>query len=528
MIVEQKPFRDDALLGSPRTSGVGRQAATRLDRVGHPATEPSPADEIMKVCTLTSEYAPFARTGGLGDAVAGLTGYLHSEGVDQRIFMPAYASAKFDVRPVPVEFLQNLKVDLGPYRFAVSIDTVATPDNGPEVYLVRCPSLYNRPGIYDSRGDEHLRFALLARAALDTCQRMGFAPDVFHLHDWHTALVPIYLRTLYAWDRLFARSKTLVTIHNLAYQGGFPAQAAFEVGLGDSHDLLHQEELSHGVFRFLTTGILYADQLSAVSATYAREIQTPELGFGLDALLRARADHLHGLVNGVDYGAWNPETDRHLDHLYSVDDLSGKRSDKAALLADVDLPNLPGAMLAGIVSRLTAQKGFDLLMDPLVELLATRNLQLVVLGTGEEGLEAYFSALSRRFPRQVAFLCAFDNRMAHRIQAGSDVFLMPSRYEPCGLTQLYSLRYGTVPIVHHTGGLADTVQPWNPAQRSGTGFVFEHFDGHAVRWAIDAALRTFEHSEAWEALVRNGMSQDYSWQRQGRHYLALYRAMTTR
>lgn len=480
----------------------------------------------MKICTLTSELAPFAKTGGLGDAVAGLTRYLHSEGVDQRIFMPFYASANLGGQvAVPVEFLQDLRCDLGPFQFSVSIDTVALPHGGPAIYLVRCPVLYDRSGIYDNRGDEHLRFALLARAALDTCQRMGFDADVFHLHDWHASLVPIYLRTLYAWDRLFERSSTLVTIHNLAYQGGFPARVINELGLGGYTDLVHQEDRSRGVFRFLTAGILYADFLTAVSTTYAREIQTPELGFGLDPLLRARADHLAGLVNGVDYGEWSPENDPHLDHGYSVDDLSGKHADKSALLREVGLPDEPGVALAGIVSRLTAQKGFDLLIEPLSQMLASHPLRLVVLGTGERGLEDFFAALERRFPDRVTFIRAFDNRLAHRIQAGSDLFLMPSRYEPCGLTQLYSLRYGTVPVVHRTGGLADTVTSWNPITRTGTGFVFDHFDTQAVRWALDFALRSYADSDSWATLVRNGMRQDFSWQRQGRQYLDLYRHM---
>ncbi|MDX1382329.1 MAG: glycogen synthase, partial [Thermoanaerobaculia bacterium] len=437
----------------------------------------------MKICIVTSELAPLAKTGGLGDAVAGLARFLAGAGADLRLFLPAYRSGRYDARPVvPVDFLQDLVCELGPYRFGYSIDTTPLADDGPAVYLVRCPALYDREGIYDARGDEHLRYALLAKVAIEVCQRMGFGPDVFHVHDWHASLVPLYLRALFSWDRLFAASRTLVTIHNLAYQGAFPAATVDEVGLGGFRQLVHQEELAHGRFSFLTSGILYATALSAVSETYAREITTPELGFGLDGLLRARAERLVGIVNGVDYGEWSPEADPHIPHRYSPADPAPKELDKRALMAEAGLAYDPEVPVVGIVSRLTAQKGFDLLVDVAPELLARRDLRLVVLGTGESGLEGFFHRLERDFPRRVSFYCGFDNPLAHRIQAGSDLFLMPSRYEPCGLTQLYSLRYGTVPIVRRTGGLADTVEPWDPAAGRGTGIVFDHYDAAALRW----------------------------------------------
>ena len=339
------------------------------------------------------------------------------------------------------------------------------------------------------------------------------------------ALLPLYLRTLFSWDQLFADSRTLVTIHNLAYQGAFPAATLDELGLGGFRELAHQEELARGRFSFLTSGILYASALSAVSETYAREIMTSELGFGLDGLLRARADHLVGIVNGVDYGEWSPESDPHIPHRYSAATPAAKELDKRALLDEAGLEYDPDVPVVGIVSRLTAQKGFDLLGDVMPALLARRDFRLVVLGTGESGLESYFRSLERGFPRQVSFYCGFDNPLAHRIQAGSDFFLMPSRYEPCGLTQLYSLRYGTVPIVRRTGGLADTVEQWIPEQGRGTGIVFDHYDGTALHWALERALDSFADRESWPQLVSNGMARDFSWQRQGPRYLQLYRAL---
>ena len=478
----------------------------------------------MKVCLLSSELGPFAKTGGLGDAVAGLARFLAGQGVDLRVFLPFYSSARLAGRTVvPVEFLQGLTTELAGRAVRYGVHTTALPGTAQPIYLVHCPALYDRRGIYDDRGDEHLRFALLCRAAIECCQRMGFGPDVFHLNDWHTALVPLYLRTAYGWDELFAGSRTLLTIHNLGYQGIFPAREVDALGLGPARALLHQEDLARGRLSFMTAGILHASHLSTVSPTHAREILTPNYGFGLDPLLRARADHLVGIVNGVDYGEWDPAADELIAHPYSTADLEGKEWNKKALLEEVGLPYEPGVPLFGVVSRLTAQKGFDLFYDAIPELLARRPARLVVLGSGEQRYEEFFHALGRAFPRRVHFHRGFSNPLAHRIQAGSDMFLVPSRFEPCGLTQLYSLRYGTVPIVRRTGGLADTVELYDSAAGTGTGFVFDNFDSQALRWALDYALDSYADRAKWNGLVRNAMAQDFSWERQGPHYLDLYR-----
>ena len=408
---------------------------------------------------------------------------------------------------------------LGSYRYEVRIVTAA---GAPGMYFVHCPALYGREGIYDHAGDEHRRFLALGWAALMHAQHMGFAPDVLHCNDWHTALLPLTLKVRFSWDRLFARTRTLLTVHNLNYQGSFPAAILPETNLADAADLFHQEYLAAGRINFMLHGILYAGAVNAVSPNYAREIQTPFTGVGLDPYLRARSSTVVGILNGVDYNEWSPEKDAHIPHRYSASDLSGKARCKAHLLQSLGLPHFPHVPVVGIVSRLVGQKGFDILESVLPDLLYRRGFQLVVLGNGETALEHMFASLQHRFPKQVAFYRGFSNPLAHLIEAGADMFLMPSRYEPCGLNQMYSLRYGTVPIVHKTGGLADTVEPWNPLTGEGNGFVFEHHDAAGVRWALDAALNTWPHADAWQRLIQNGMARDYSWERQARIYERLY------
>jgi starch synthase len=480
----------------------------------------------MKICLLTSELSPFAKTGGLGDAVTGLARFLSNQGVDVRLFMPFYSSSSIEPAAVtPVEFLQGLHTELAGRSVRYKVHTTPLPGSSLPIYLVDCPALYDRSGIYDERGDEHLRFGLLARATIESCQHMGFGPDVFHLNDWHTALVPIYLRTLYGWDGLFSNSRTLLTIHNLAFQGIFPAAEVEALGLAPARSLLHQQELARGRLNFMTTGILHADHLSTVSRTYAHEIQTPAHGFGLDPLLRRRSDHLAGLVNGVDYGEWDPSADTHIPYPYSAASIEDKERNKKALLEEVGLPYEQGVAALGVVSRLTAQKGFDLCFESLPELLGRRDFRLVVLGSGEAHYERFFHQLRDAFPEKVHFHAGFSNPLAHRIQAGCDMLLVPSLYEPCGLTQLYSLRYGTVPVVRRTGGLADTVELYDSAAGTGTGFVFDDFDPRALRWALDYALDSYADPERWRRLMANGMSQDFSWERQGEPYLDLYQRL---
>ena len=483
----------------------------------------------MRILFVSSELAPFAKTGGLGDVAAAIPRHLHALGHDVRPFVPMYARVEAPGRAF-TQVLPEFELVLGPHRVRVSIHAAKLPGTGLDVHFVRCPALYGRASIYGEGPDEHLRFAVLQWAALKACQLLRFAPDVAHVNDWQAALVPLLLRSVFAWDRLFERTRTLLTIHNLGHQGTFGAEVLPELGLAPAADLLHQDELRAGRLGFLLSGILHANAITTVSPTYAREIRTPEHGVGLDPFLRARADVLRGILNGVDEAEWSPETDRHLPFRFSAADLSGKERNKEALLAACRLPYRRQVPVAGIVSRLVWQKGFDLCTKVLPGLLARRALQLVVLGKGEHHYQRFFHELARAFPAQVAFDSAFSEHRAHLIEAGADLFLMPSRYEPCGLNQLYSLRYGTVPVVHRTGGLADTVWPWRPASGEGTGFVFDHFDEGGLTWAMNRALEAWGSGagadrERWARLQRNGMQLPLGWRHRIGEYVALYRQL---
>ncbi len=482
----------------------------------------------MRILFVSSEVSPYAKTGGLGDVSAALPRYLARRGHDVRVFLPFYdridASKLTASRAHP-----DLDLQLGPHRYTVSVHEVQRPQDA-SLFLVGCLPLYHRGSIYTNDPDEHLRFLVLCRAALESCQRTGFSPDVIHCNDWQTGLLPMTLMTRYRWDRLFAQSKTLLTIHNLLYQGSFGAQIVPDTGLADSAHLFHQDQLAAGRVNFLLHGILYADGVSTVSPTYAKEIQTEELGAGLDGLLRARSSTVVGILNGVDYDEWSPERDAHIPARYSAADLSGKAKNKQALQRRMGLPQEPSVPIIGIVSRLVGQKGFAVLDGILPQLLQRHDFQLVVLGNGEHRFEHMFSRLARTFSRQVAFYQGFSNPLAHLIEAGSDMFLMPSVYEPCGLNQLYSLRYGTVPIVHRTGGLADSVRPWLPGYggaRPGTGIVFENHDAAGVRWAIEAALVGYRNPAEWRRVMLAGMAEDFSWHRQVQIYEELYRRLIT-
>jgi starch synthase len=472
---------------------------------------------------LTSEAAPFAKTGGLADVLAALPRQLQRAGHDARVFLPFYGTVdtskgSFEVLPE----MKDIDIRLGPHRYQVSIVAATPPGAESPVYLVHCPVLYHRPGLYTTDPDEHLRFLVLGAAALAACQRMRFAPDIVHCNDWQSALVPLALRTMYAWDRLFERARTLLTIHNLNYQGVFGAHVLNDTGMGGSAHLFHQDQLRAGRINFLLHGIMYADGISTVSPTYAREIQGEERGAGLDPFLRARSSTVVGVLNGVDYDEWSPERDRHIPHPFSADDLSGKERNKEALLSALGLPYVRGVPVIGIVSRLAGQKGFALFREVMPDLLRRHGFQLVLLGSGENRLEEIFAGLQQAFPRQVCFYRGFSNQLAHMIEAGADMFLMPSIYEPCGLNQMYSLRYGTVPIVFRTGGLADTVHLWDPDTGEGTGILFDHHDPPGLRWAIETALGLYRDTATWRRLMLNGMRENFSWEAQARLYEELY------
>lgn len=482
-----------------------------------------PAHAPLRVCFVTAEFASLAKSGGLADVAAALSRELHGAGHDVRVFLPAYAHLdRAALEPTPLEGLQNLVLNLGSHRYTYSISTVPDPGSAMSVHLVECPALYARDDLYTSDADEHRRFLLLTRAAIEACQRLGFAPHILHCNDWHTAFGPLYLKSLYAWDHLFAATRTVLTIHNLGYQGVFASGEVADLGLGSQPRVLHQEDLSAGRINSLRHGILYADLITTVSPTYAREICTPEHGMGLDGDLRAKRDRLVGILNGVDYAEWTPSADPYGTYPFSADDLSGKRRTKAALLKRLKLSGAADAPLIGVISRLVWQKGVDLLQEALPALLERHDCRLVALGTGEAPYEARFAALQSRYPSRVHFHRGYSDELAHWIEAASDMFVMPSRYEPCGLNQMYSLRYGAVPVVRRTGGLADSVQNYSAETGDGTGIVFEHANAEGVSWALTRALQLYTDAPVWTRLMRHGMAQDFSWQRQAAIYFAEY------
>ena len=475
----------------------------------------------MRICFVASEVAPLAKTGGLADVASALPRYLHEQGHDVRVFMPLYSSiATTPLNAAPVPQAQNVELRLGAHTYRFSLLETRLPDSQIPLLLVHCPEAFDRPSIYTNGVDEHLRFLILQRAALECCQRLAFAPQIVHCNDWHTALMPLLLKSVYAWDRLFAHTRTVLSIHNIGYQGVFPASTSYDLG-GEVRSLLSPAVTSSGEMNWLRKGIRHADSVTTVSPTYALEICTPPGGYGLDGVLRERGG-IVGILNGVDYDEWNPATDRYLQHRFSPADLSGKAATKRSLLDWMNLPVTPTTPVAGIVSRMTVQKGFDLLFDTLPTILATRDLCVLALGSGERRYEDFFTELQRRFPDRVVFHRGYHDELSHLIEAGSDMFLMPSLYEPCGLNQMYSLKYGTVPIVRRTGGLADSVRMWDPATRQGTGIVFDDFDAPAMTWAMHTALDLFRHQDAWQQLMRNGMAQDFSWEVQGKEYEHLY------
>lgn len=489
----------------------------------------SAAPGKLAVCLLTSEVAPLSKTGGLADVTGALAKSLHAAGHDVRLFTPFYSSidrAALAARPVPA--LQRLPLALGTHRYLVSVLEAALPGaGGAPVYLVDCPALYARATLYTSDPDEHLRFIALTHAVFASCAGLGWAPQIFHCNDWHTAFAPLFLRTEYGREALFARARTVLTIHNIGYQGIFPAADIADLGIapGDRF-LLHQDDLAAGRINALRHGILYAGAITTVSPTHAREICTAQYGMGLEDSLRSRADALTGILNGVDYDEWDPRRDPFLPVRYDPDHLAGKAALKRQFLARMGLTTAPGVPLAGVVSRLAAQKGIELMFETLPKVLGERPLALAALGSGEAKYEQFFAGLMRSFPGLAVFESGYDEELSHWIEAASDLFLMPSRYEPSGLNQMYSLRYGTVPVVRRTGGLADSVEHYDPQSGRGTGVVFNDFDPPALEWALNTALDLYAQPAHWTRLMRNGMRRDFSWQRATGEYLGVYRRLT--
>ena len=469
----------------------------------------------LHVAFVTPEMAPYMKTGGLADVSASLPKALARLGHKVTVFLPRYAAIPFP----PGEFRGSVHVPVDTVHRSAGFYRAGLGKNL-EVVFVEHPPFFERPHPYgvgnDDYEDNRLRFAFFSRAAIEYFRSRGERPDVFHAHDWQTGLLPVYLKAFYWDDPTLHRSPTLLTIHNLAYQGNFELDTVSVLGL--PWNLATRDALEyHGGVSYMKGGILFSEIVNTVSPQYAREIQTPALGYGFDGILRARSGDLFGILNGVDYEEWDPGIDPHIARTYSPEDLSGKAECKADLLQAFGLPSEPDLPLVGITSRLVHQKGFDIVVGAWHDLLQ-RPLRMVVLGTGEPEVQDGFRALAARAPERFGVRFAYDNVLAHKIVAGADMFLMPSRFEPCGLSQLYSLRYGTLPIVRATGGLVDTVEPYDPATGTGSGFRFAHADGTGLLWALDQALALHADPPAWRRAMLEGMGRDFSWERSARGY----------
>jgi starch synthase len=475
----------------------------------------------LKILYAAAEVVPFAKTGGLADVAGALPKVLAEMGHDVRIVMPLYGSIdreKYGIRPATPTF----PIPHGGEFIDISVEqSDAIP--GVTTYFIHDDYLFDRDGLYGHADDDH-RFVAYCRGMLEMLPQLGWMPDVINCNDWHTGLVPVYLKTLYAHKPGYADIASLYTIHNLAYQGHFAPYIMELAAL--PWELFTWDKLEfYSGFNFMKSGLVYADALSTVSETYATEIQTQGYGERLDGVMSHRAADLYGILNGIDYHEWSPRTDKFIPSHFAPDDLAGKKKDKAALQKELGLPVKPNVPLFGIVSRLSSQKGLDLLEETLPALLADEAMQLVILGTGDAHYHEMLEELAAAHPTKLAIALKFDNALAHRIYAASDFFLMPSRYEPCGLGQLISLAYGTVPVVRATGGLADTVKEFKGIGRGkGNGFVFEDYTPEALDATIHRALRCYADEDCWEKVTQNAFACDYSWEASAKKYVKVYKA----
>lgn len=482
----------------------------------------------IKVLFAAAEVVPYAKVGGLADVAGALPKALQQLDLDVRLVMPLYGSVsrkKFGLKRVADA--KSISVSVG--KETASLWRAPLSDSKVEVYFLENQRFFDRPGVYsdpqdgESYDDNALRFAFFDRAIVEWIKGAEWRPDLIHGNDFHCGLIPAYLRMNYAHDPLLAGIRTVYSIHNLAYQGRFPMEIFPQIDLPQELAQPMGAVEFFGEINYMKAGLVFADIINTVSERYAQEIQeSAEFGEGLEGVLRSRSADLYGILNGVDYTEWNPETDQLIAFRYGVGDLSEKRKNKTALRQALGLPKPPQEQpLIGMISRLADQKGFDLVLQAAGEILDL-DLQLVILGTGHKEYHRRLRVLQKKYPAKLGLALVFDNRLAHQIEAGADMFLMPSRYEPCGLNQMYSLRYGTIPIVRATGGLADTIRDVDEDPQGGNGFVFKEYRAAKMLAAIERAVRAFRDRMLWQGLVNRAMEADFSWTRSAEKYRQLY------
>lgn len=473
---------------------------------------------MLKVLFAAAEAVPFAKTGGLADVAGSLPKELKKQGVDVRVVMPKYSCIP-EVYKQQMEPVLETSVQVGWRKQYCGIQKLE--HDGVPMYFIDNEQYFKREGLYGYLDDAE-RFSFFSRAILDMLAQIDFIPDIIHCNDWHTGLISVFLKLEHGQNPQYQNIRTIFTIHNLKYQGVFPKERMTDT-LGIDWKFFNNGDLEFfDAINFMKGGLLYSDAITTVSKAYAQEIQHPYYGEKLDGLLRDRADNLTGILNGIDYDEYNPEKDPCLFVNYDCDERGKKRDNKAHLQKELGLPVDRSLPMMAIVSRLVAAKGLDLVVRIMDELLQHEKLQLVVLGTGDKEYEDWFKGLAWRFPTKVSVNIRFNNDLAHRIYGSSDMFLMPSQYEPCGIGQLISLHYGTIPVARETGGLKDTVKPYDKYLREGNGFTFANYNAHELLYAVKRALGAYEDASIWSDIMKNAMQSDYSWKKSAEEYKELY------
>ena len=480
----------------------------------------------MNISFVASEVVPFAKTGGLADVSGSLPLELTKLGHNVKVFMPKYYSVDEEKFKLQHEsWIGEIPVRVSNQIHKVKVFKGLFEDLKTEIYFIDYPPYFHRHSLYTNDSDEDERFILFSKAVIEVIQRLKLYPDIIHLNDWQTGLIPLFIKDNYSWDKYFNKTASVFTIHNIAYQGSFPIETLEKAELSTKHfgmdgEIEHEERVN-----FMKAGISFADAVTTVSEKYAEELQTPEFSFGMDTVLKYRQDDFYGILNGIDETVWNPILDSIIPHHYSIESIATKEKNKIELLKKFNLPYNEIIPVIGIVSRLASQKGIDLILSSM-EYLLKLDIQWVVLGSGDQQLEEQLNKLAIENPEKLSVYLGYSNELSHLIEAGSDMFLMPSQFEPCGLTQMYSLKYGTVPIVRNTGGLADTVSDWDErisyGDTSGNGFSFNDYNGYALTDAIERAVYSYHNKKLWKQIQTNGMQASFTWEVSAKKYISVY------
>ncbi len=486
----------------------------------------------MNIAFVASEVVPFAKTGGLADVSGSLPIEMTKLGHNIKVFMPKYYSVDENRFNLEYEaWIGEIPIRVANKVHNVQIFKGLLDDNTTEIYFIDYPPFFHRHSLYTNDYDEDERFILFSKAVIELLQRLPWIPEIIHTNDWQCALIALLLKDNYSWDKLFDKTASIFTIHNIAYQGNFPKETYKKAEIDPKHFEVPGAIEQQGRVNFMKAGISFADIITTVSEKYADELLTPEFSFGMETVLNYRKDDFYGILNGIDETIWNPELDIFIPQKYSAKSIRLKEKNKIELVKMLSLPYDKNVPVVGIVSRLVSQKGIDLFLDSINYLLSFE-IQWVVLGSGEYEYEQKLKEVATNNPNKFNVILGYSNEISHLITAGSDMFLMPSQFEPCGLTQMYSLKYGTVPIVRNTGGLADTVFDWDEQTfnggNNGNGFSFNDYNGYALTNAVERAANYFQNKKIWEQIIQNGMKTTFAWEVSAKKYISIYEKALTK